>query len=162
MDRERHGRYTEARRRVMMKGGFDEKLLSRTVKALNVHLPAERKTLATLLTEEKPAIQARNGSLHQIMRAELEELAALMPKEVHGQLRLPIYLELTSDYGRGIARVHGKLDCALVRAILGKEHGGGGEDERDDVLFIYRDDVRRLRRRLPTTTEYAFFYSASL
>jgi len=140
----------------MLKGGFDEKLLSRTVKALNVHLPAERKTLATLLTEEKPAVQGRNGTSHRLMRAELEELAELMPEEVHGQVRLPIYLELTSDYGRGIARVQGKHECALVRLILGKERGGCPEGERDDVLFIYRDDVRRLRRRLPTTTEYAF------
>jgi hypothetical protein len=137
----------------MMKSGFDEKLLSRTVKALNVHLPAERKTLATLLTEEKPAVQGRNGTSHRLMRAELEELAELMPKEVHGQVKLPIYLELTSDYGRGITRVQGKHECALVRLILGKERGA---DERDDVLFIYRDDVRRLRRKLPTTTEYAF------
>jgi len=146
----------------MMKGGFDEQLLSRTVKALNVHLPAERKTLAALLSEEKPAIQGRNGTLHRLMRAELEELAQRIPRELHGQLKLPIYLELTSDYGRGIARVQGKLECAIVRAILGKEHGGGGEDERDDLLFIYRDDVRRLRRTLPTTTDYAFFYSAPL
>jgi uncharacterized protein (UPF0216 family) len=140
----------------MMKGKFDQKMVSKTVKALNVHLPAERKTLAALLTEEKPAIEGRNGSLHRIQRAELEELAQLMPKELHGQLRLPIYIELTSDYGRGIVRVQGKLECAIVRAILGKERGGGGEDERDDVLFIYRVDVRLLRRRLPTTTEYAF------
>lgn len=145
-----------------MKSGFDEKQLSRTVKALNVHLPAERKTLATLLTEEHPSLEGRNGSQHRLMRAELEELARHIPRELQGQVKLPIYLELTPDYGRGIIRVYGKLECAIVRAILGKEHGGGGEHERDDVLFIYRDDVRRLRRRLPTTTEYAFLYTTTL
>lgn len=142
----------------MMKSGFDEQLLGKTMKALNVHLPAERKTLAALLSEEKPEIQGRNGTSHRLMRAELEELAERIPSELHGQLKLPIYLELTSDYGRGIARVQGKHECEIVRALLGKELGA---DERADVLFIYRDDVRRLRRKLPTTTEYAFFYSTS-
>jgi uncharacterized protein (UPF0216 family) len=145
----------------MMKGKFDEKTLAKTVKALNVHLPVERKTLAALLTEEKPAIEGRSGAIHRIKRDELEELAQLVPKEAHGLLRLPIYLEFTPDYGRGIARVYGKLECAIVRRILGKEPGRG-EGDRDDVLFIYRDDVRRVRRKLPTTTEYAFFYTATI
>ncbi|MBN1455999.1 MAG: DUF61 family protein [Methanomicrobia archaeon] len=133
----------------------DERILIKAVKALNKHLPAERKTLLALLREEKPAVRARDGSLHRIMRGELEELATLVSEDEQRSLRLPIYLELTADYGRGFARVHGVLDCAVVRRVLDTGKGG----EADETLFINREDVRRLRRRLPTATEYAFFYT---
>jgi len=150
----------------MMKGTFDEKLLVKAMKALNKHLPAERKTLFELLNEAKPAIQGRDQSIHRIKREELEEIARLIPKEEYKNLKLPIYIELTPDYGRGIARIQGKQDCELVKRILGgvKERSREkGEDSiKGDELFIYRDDVRTLRRKLPTTTEYAFFYSTSL
>jgi len=150
----------------MMKGTFDEKLFVKAMKALNKHLPAERKTLFELLNEAKPAIQGRDQSIHRIKREELEEIARLIPKEEYKNLRLPIYIELTPDYGRGIARIHGKQDCEVVKRILGdvKERSREkGEDSiKGDELFIYREDVRTLRRKLPTTTEYAFFYSTSL
>jgi len=150
----------------MMKGTFDEKLFVKAMKALNKHLPAERKTLFELLNEAKPAIQGRDQSIHRIKREELEEIARLIPKEEYKNLRLPIYIELTPDYGRGIARIHGKQDCELVKRILEdvkERNREKGEDSiKGDELFIYREDVRTLRRKLPTTTEYAFFYSASL
>ena len=141
-----------------MKGRFDDNVFVKAVKALNRHLPAERKTLFALLGENKPAVEGRDGASHRIKRDELENLAKLIQEEKQRQLRLPIYIELTPDYGRGIAMVHGKRDCEIVRLILGK----GEEDERTDEMYIYRDDVRRLRRALPTATEYAFFFSTAL
>ena len=140
-----------------MKGRFDGKVFVKAVRALNKHLPAERKTLFALLKEEKPAVKGRDGSLNRIKREEVEELARLIPEEAHKQLRLPIYIELTPDYGRGMAKVHGKLDCEIVRLVLEKEHET--ESEKADEIFIHREDVRRLRRRLPTATEYAFLFS---
>jgi len=135
----------------------DERIVFKAVKALNKHLPAERKTLLALLREEKPAVRARDGSLHRILRRELEELATLVSEAEQRNLRLPIYIELTSDYGRGFARVHGALDCEVVRRV--RVLGTAKEGEGGETLFINRDDVRRLRRRLPTATEYAFFYT---
>ena len=144
-----------------MKGGFDDKVFVKAVRALNKHLPAERKTLSALLKEDKPTVRGRDGLVNRIKREEVEELARLIPEEAQRQLRLPIYIELTPDYGRGMAKVHGKLDCEIVRRVLEKEEE---EKEREaaDEIFIHRDEVRRLRRRLPTATEYAFFYSTSL
>ncbi len=143
----------------MLKGGFDDKVIAKAVQALNKHLPVERKTLLALLNEDKPAVQGRDNSTHRIKREELEKIAKLIPEEAYGKLRLPIYIELTPNYGRGIARVHGKQDCEIVRRILGKEKEG--ESEGDDEIFIYRDDIRKLRRELQTATQYAFFYSTS-
>lgn len=155
-----------------MKGRFDDKIFVNAVTALNKHLPAERKTLLALLNEDKPAVQGRDGSSHRIKREELEALASLIPEEDRGKLRLPIYIELTPDYGRGMAKVHGKQDCKIVKRILEEEKEGnegneGNEeqdgDDREEVteMFINRDAVRRIRRKLPTATEYAFFYSTS-
>jgi uncharacterized protein (UPF0216 family) len=142
----------------VMKGRFNDEVFVKAVKALNRHLPAKRKTLLALLGEAKPAVQGRDGTAHRIKRDELEELARRIPEEKQGQLRLPIYIELTPDYGRGIATVHGKLDCEIVRLMLGKGKANERESERSDEMQIYRDDVRRLRRVLPTATEYAFFF----
>ncbi len=140
----------------MSKGGFDDKVIAKAVQALNKHLPVERKTLLALLNEDKPAVQGRDNSAHRIKREELEKIAQLIPKEDYGKLRLPIYIELTSGYGRGIAKVHGKRDCEIVRRILGKEKEGGSEG--NDEIFIYREDIRKLRRELQTATQYAFLY----
>jgi len=120
--------------------GFDDKNIVKMVQTLNKHLPVERKTLLTLLKEAKPSVQGRDKSVYRIKREELEFIAKLIPKEDYAKLRLPIYIELTPDYGRGIAKVRGEQDSEIVRRILGKEEVGG------DEILIYRDDVRKLRR----------------
>jgi len=139
----------------MVKGEFDDKVLAKAVQALNKHLPVERKTLSTLLSEDKPAVQGRDSSIHRIKREELQKITNLIPKEDYEKLKLPIYIELTPGYGRGIARVHGKLECEVVQKILGKK------GETVDEFFIHREDTRKLRRELQTATQYAFFYKLS-
>lgn len=135
--------------------GFDDKNIVKMVQTLNKHLPVERKTLLTLLKEAKPSVQGRDKSVYRIKREELEFIAKLIPKEDYAKLRLPIYIELTPDYGRGIAKVRGEQDSEIVRRILGKEEVGG------DEILIYREDVRKLRRKLQTATQYTFLYSMS-
>jgi uncharacterized protein (UPF0216 family) len=135
--------------------GFDDKNIVKAVQTLNKHLPVERKTLLALLKEDKPCVYGRDKTVYRIKREELAFIAKLIPEEDYGKLRLPIYIELTPDYGRGIARVRGKQDSEIVRRILEKEGEG------DDEIFIYREDVRKLRRKLQTATQYAFLYSSS-
>ena len=137
----------------MIKGKSGDKVIAKAVQALNKHLPVERKTLSTLLSEDKPAVRGKDSSVQRIKREELRKIANLIPKEDYGKLKLPIYIELTSDYGRGIARVHGKAECEIVRRLLGKE------SKDVDEIFIHREDMRKLRRELQTATQYAFFMS---
>jgi uncharacterized protein (UPF0216 family) len=138
-----------------LKGKFDDKVLAKMVRALNRDLCVERKTLLTLLSEEKPAVRAGNDSMYRIKREELELIAKLVPKEDYGKVRLPILIELTPDYGRGFARVRGRLDCQVVRRILERE------EESSDEIFIHRADIMKLRHELRTTTQYAFLYRTS-
>ena len=142
----------------MIGSKFDERVLAKAVQALNKHLPVKRKTLLTLLSEDKPAVQGRDNSVLRIKKEELHKIANLIPQEDYGKLRLPIYIELTSDYGRGIARVHGKSECEIVRKLLGKERE---ESKEVDEIFMHRGDMRKLRRELQTATQYAFFYKLS-
>lgn len=135
--------------------GFDDNDLMKVVQRLNRHLPVERKTLFSLLKEDKPCVHGRDESVCRIRREELAFIASLIPKEDYAKLRLPIYIELTPDYGRGIAKVRGKQDSEIVRRVLGKE------EEAGDEILIYRDDVRALRRKLQTTTQYTFLFSSS-
>lgn len=126
------------------------RILAKQIRALNRHLAIEKRSLRELLREEKPAIRLRDGELHRFKRAELEKLAKLVPEHLHGALRLPIYIELSSDrFGKGTARIAGRAECIAVAKILEKSCEG-------EELFIYKPEIRILRRELPTTTQYMF------
>lgn len=132
---------------------MDEKTLVKLIRSLNKHLPERRKSLASLLREDAPRVYGRDGSPHRFKKEELRLLASILPEELHDKLFLPIYIEFAPDYGRGAARIHGRLECEVVSKILGKNV------EQTDEMIIYRPEVRELRRKLPTTTQYAFFFS---
>ena len=151
---------------------FEERSLANLLRSLNRHLPAVRKTLAELLREEKPAVIGRDNTMHRIRKEELEMLASMLRSQEREHLKIPIYIELSPEW-RGIARIHGALECKVVLKILGKtaerergvvegealERESAEEREARDEIFINRADVRRLRRALPTTTQYAFLFS---
>ena len=103
--------------------------------------------------EERPNVLDKDGSSHRFKRSELSHIADIIPEKHHEHVKLPIYIELVPDYGRGAAVIHGKHHCEIVQSILGIEI------ERKDEMIIYRLDIRRLRRVLPTTTQYAFYMS---
>lgn len=128
----------------------DLRLFARQLELLNRHLAVNKRDLESLLREERPRLALRDGSTHLIKREELERLRELVPEELRSQLHLPIYIELAAErYGEGTARIVGKAECFVVALILGREAQG-------DELFIYKPEVRVLRKALPTTTQYMF------
>ncbi len=134
----------------------DISLIQKEVQLLNRHLAKERKNLEGLLIEEKPRILLQDGSRHLFKKSELEKLARILPPDKHSSLRLPIYIELSPDrFGRGTARISGKINCQIISHILDLKY------EKDEI-FIYRLDIRKLRRELPTTTQYMFTVGAGL
>jgi len=127
--------------------------VSKQVEILNKHLAKNKKSLEQLLQETKPRIKLRDGSTHSFKREELERLAELLSAESHKTLKLPIYIELSPQkFGQGTARVSGKLEAGVILKVLGMEK----KDWMGDELFLYRPDIRKLRRKLPTTTQYMF------
>jgi Uncharacterized protein conserved in archaea len=129
---------------------MSDRAFTKMIQSLNGHIPKRRKMLAVLLKEDLPHIEGRDGSIHVFKRDELKKIAEILSEEEYEKILLPIYIELNSDYGRGAGRINGKIDCNLVKSII--KVGS----KREDELILYADDVRALRKNLPTTTQYIF------
>ena len=134
----------------MDKEGF----LKKQIQNLNRHLPKGRATLANLLEQDKPEIENRDGSTHRFKKKELEFLADLLPERKHRRLRLPIIIRVSPELGRGAAKISGRIEQEVFEKILEKQDESEGHE-----LLIYRPEVRKIRQKLPTTTQYAFLIS---
>lgn len=131
----------------------NRKAMAKVLQSLNKHLPSKRRRLSELLEEDKPRVGLKDGSTHRLKREELEQIAEIVPQSKHHLVRLPLYIEMVSEHGRGSGRIRGYLDVNIVQTILDLE-----QDDSEEIL-LYSPDVRKLRRKLPTTTQYAFFVS---
>lgn len=131
----------------------DKKIIAKTVQTLNQHLPTKRRTLADLFKEEKPGIKSKDNTFFFIDKDELELISKTIPRYMWSRLKLPLLIEMSPQFGSGAARIHGKVECEMVGKLLKKSW----EDRK--FMIIYMPDVRELRRKLPTTTQYAFIAS---
>ncbi|NYT02359.1 MAG: DUF61 family protein [Methanosarcinales archaeon] len=131
----------------------DRKVIIKTIQTMNQHLPSKRKTLAELLEEEKPGIRGKDNTFYIMDKAELELISQNVPRYYWKRIRLPLLIEMSPDLGSGSARVQGEVESELVSKLLGLKKG------YDKFIVIYLPDVRELRRKLPTTSQYAFVTS---
>ena len=125
----------------------EERLLKKQIMVLNRHLPRRRKTLKELLGEERPHVLSNDGTRHRFKKKELDKIASFISPDKWGQLKLPLYIEISSEMNG--SRIKGKLECRVVCRILEKEDCG-------EEIYIYRADVKVVRRELPTTSQYIF------
>ncbi len=132
---------------------FEKKIALKFIQTLNRHLPKKRKPLKELLMEDKPGLKNLDGSMYYFDKKELEKLASVIPEWEHDKLRLPIYLEMSSSMERGAIKISGRLECAVINKILGSE-----KPERDSMV-IYYPHLLKIRKELPTTTQYMFTLS---
>jgi len=105
-----------------------DRLLKKQIVTMNRHIPRERKTLADLLTQEKPHVYGADGARHRFHKTELDKLAKIIPKSDYKKLKLPIYIEINSNSSG--ARITGNLECQILRKILDVEC------EKNEI-FIY-------------------------
>lgn len=84
---------------VFGRGGSVDKWIGYELTRLNAHVVTRKKSLATLLEEEKPHCVSRSGEAHHIDRSVLERLASFLTTEERSVLRLPISLVFTVDPG---------------------------------------------------------------
>jgi len=131
--------------------GFgDKKILVKTIQALNQHLPGKRLPLTELLAMEKPGVKGKDNTFFIMDKAELELISQSLPRFLWNRLRLPLLIEMSPDFGSGAARIQGEVETEMVSKLLGKASPEGKS------MIVYLPDVRELRRKLPTTTQYAF------
>jgi uncharacterized protein (UPF0216 family) len=129
---------------------IDKNVLVKTIQTLNQHLPGKRLTLTDLLDMEKPGIKGKDNTFFIMDKSELELISQSLPRFMWNRLRLPMLIEMSPDFGSGAARVQGEAEVEVVSKILGKSR------PYERQLIIYMPEVRELRRKLPTTTQYAF------
>jgi uncharacterized protein (UPF0216 family) len=124
-----------------------DRLLKKQIFSLNRHLPKQRKNLKELLEEDKPHVIGADGTRHRFKRDELKRIAKITPEKDQSRLKLPIYLEIESETSG--TRVAGDLELKILCNILKLEDCGR-------EMYIYRPDLKIIRRELPTTTQYIF------
>jgi len=134
---------------------FEKKISMKFIQTLNRHLPVKRKTLKELLGEDRPKIKNLEGSTHSFDKKELEKIAAIIPEWEYDKLRLPIYLEMCSSMERGTIKISGRVECMVVNRILYEDEELKKKDVKDSII-IYYPHLRKVRKELPTTTQFMF------
>jgi uncharacterized protein len=129
---------------------MNKNVLIKTIQNMNQHLPGKRQSLTDLLKMEKPGVKGKDNTFFAIEKAELDLISQSIPRFLWARLRLPILIEMSPDFGGGAARIQGEAETEAVAKILGKERPS------EKWIIIYLPEVRELRRKLPTTTQYAF------
>ncbi len=132
-----------------------DEYVKKQIQNLNRHLPKGRVSLEDLLERDKPRIETQDGSTHRFKKKELDYLADLLPSDEHSNLKLPIIIRISPQLGRGSAKISGRMEKEVVGEILDKE------PDDDDELLIYRPEMKIVRRKLPTATQYAFLISTN-
>ena len=130
--------------------GLNKNILVKTIQTMNQHLPNRRLNLTELLAMEKPGIRGKDKTFFILDKSELKLISESVPRFLWSRLRLPMLIEMSPDFGSGGARIQGEAEVEMVSKILGKER------PLNKQIVIYLPDVRELRRKLPTTTQYAF------
>jgi len=128
-----------------------DEVLNRELSRINLHLPRQRKSLAQLLKEEEPKVKLKDGSEHYFKRKELEFLASLLDEWDVDKLYIPIVLEITTTW-HGYFKVRGALAVKVIEKLLGTYD----ILEEKSELTLPRYMLPKIRRKLPTTTTYAF------
>lgn len=131
----------------MSKLDRSDSMIKKQVISLNRHLPRRRKTLAELLGEDRPHVMGADGTRHRFRNAELKKIAGLIDKEDYKKLKLPLYIEIESmTSGARIAGIHeSRIVCKILNI-----------DPCKRELFIYRPQIKELRKEFPTATQYIF------
>lgn len=128
-----------------------DEVLNKELSRINLHLPRQRKSLAQLLKEEEPKVKLKDGSEHYFKRKELEFLASLLDEWEVDKLYIPIVLEITTTW-HGYFKVRGALAVKVIEKLLGTYDILKEKNE----LTLPRYMLPKIRRKLPTTTTYAF------
>ena len=135
--------------RTPVERAFDA-LIGREIRRLNDHLPKQRRVLKDLLAQNNDStIEAVDGTELLLRRAELEELARIVPMEYHEKLRIPFIILRRMEMGRSIYTVVGDpLEAFTIQKILGLANSSfHGMNKQTEPLYLYRPEVSELVRK---------------
>lgn len=131
---------------------FLEACLSSELRLVNASLPRTRRPLSEVLIESQPSVPCADGTRQLLKRAELRFLESMLEEEDRQELLLPIIIEMGGDGTEGLVLCASDAELKVLSAVLGMELGY----ERPGRVRLYRPQLSVLRRKLRTTTQYAF------
>jgi len=124
-----------------------DRLVKKQILSLNRHLPRQRKFLDELLLDERPHVSGADGTRHRFKKDELKKISKILDVSEHHLLKLPIYIEIDSTASG--SRISGRFENKVICKVLDLENCG-------NEIYLYRHDIKMLRKELPTTTQYIF------
>lgn len=125
-------------------GKFD--IIKKEIQKVNLSLPKKRKKVNDLIREKNPSVELRSGETHEFDVKELKKV-----KENMGNIRIPIYLEISSSFD-GKVRIKGKKQVELIKKILGSYDELEIDEETE--IFVFKSEIMKVRKKYPTTTFY--------
>ena len=131
---------------------FLETCLSGELKLVNAGLPRARKSLAELLEEGQPSVLCSDGTHQMVKRAELHYLESILDEDERRLLMLPMLIEMTGSGTDAIVLCPTGAELKVVAEVLGMEP----RQEEPGRVRVYRPQLSVLRRKMKTTTQYAF------
>ncbi len=130
----------------LIKKMLDEKVMEGLIRNMNEHIPPKRKSLATMLDEEDPFYEGKDGRRYRVSKDELHIIADKAEPWDLDRIKIPILLMTDTSYGDGYWKVIGKAETRLVSRLINRE------PEKEDVIYIFYPQLNDLRRLLPTAT----------
>lgn len=131
---------------------FNERAMQRLFSNMNQHVPAKRRTLGSLLLDDEPTYQGKDGSIYKLDRKELLLLAGFLDDEERSHLKIPILIMTDTSYGDGYWKVMGKIEVKALSKLIGRG------PEKEDEMRVFYPYFRDIRMKLPTTTNAVFSY----
>jgi len=133
----------------------DETVLARwmglEIARMNEGVVEGRKTLTSLLTEERPAARTRGGAEYLFDRNALSRLGGGLADDLRKVLKIPILFYVTMD-----VRDSCYLDDEVaVRALQSLGELGEGRHLTDGRLWVSRAIAYAIARRFPTLVQFA-------
>lgn len=132
-----------------------ERMLQESVRGelriVNAGLPKNQERLSNLLNEKYPDVVCHDGSTHSFKKSELEYLASMVDTEEQKTLELPMIIEVGPNQGEAAIICEGKTEEKIISKVLNMPVTC--EQRR---IRIYKPQLALLRRKLKTTTVYAF------
>jgi len=122
------------------------------MRLVNSGLPRQRRSLSQLLADAQPSVPCSDGSTQMFKRSELRLLSELLNEEEQDALLLPIIIEMAGDETEAIVLCPGEAERKVVSQVLGMHL----TCERPGRMRLYKPQLGLLRRKLKTTTQYAF------
>jgi uncharacterized protein (UPF0216 family) len=124
--------------------------MGREIARINDSVVSGRKSLATLLAEKDPVAVTRGGGRHHFNREVLSALAAALPEEIRGTLKLPILFFFDMDVRDSCYLT----DEMAVRALQTLGDLGKGRRLTAGRLWVARAIAYTICQKYPTAVQF--------